>query len=139
MKTMAEFEDFAITGEFVVNMKLEERHFEIVQKPGYENYPTENDPTGEKKRKLALKIKLSTGQTATYYPNRTSSRKIAVLLGNTNMDSWVGKKFFWGQIVKQKVAGHDKDVLYITAIYPLVEKIEDAIADQAAKEELKTA
>ena len=134
MKTMAEFEDFAITGEFVKNMKPTERHFEIIQKPGYENYPTENDPTGEKKRKLALKVKLSTGQTATYYPNRTSSRKIAVLLADTNMDNWIGKQFFWGQIRLQKVAGQDKDVLYITELFPLVEKV-----GEAPKEPVKAA
>lgn len=128
---MAEFEDFAITGEYVVNMKAEDRHFEIIEKPGYENYPTENDPTGEKKRKLALKVKLSTGQTATYYPNRTSSRRIAVLLKDTNMDNWVGKKFFWGEITKQKVAGVAKDVLYITSEYPITEKIAEESAPKA--------
>ncbi len=120
---MAEFEDFAITGEYVMNMKAEHRNFEIIEKPSYENYPTENDPTGEKKRKLSLKIRLSTGQIATYYPNRTSSRKIAVLLGDTNMDNWVGKRFEWGEITKQKVAGVSKDVLYITNLWPKTEKI----------------
>jgi len=120
---MAQFEDFAITGEYVLNMKAEDRHFEIIEKPSYENYPTENDPSGEKKRKLALKIRLSTGQLATYYPNRTSSRKIAVLLRDTNMDNWVGKQFIWGEITKQKVAGINKDVLYITECYPHIEKI----------------
>lgn len=120
---MAEFEEFAITGEYVLQLPESERWFEIIEKPSYENYPTENDPTGEKKRKLSLKIRLSKGQVATYYPNRTSSRKIATLTGLTDMDQWVGKKFIWGEITKQKVAGMTKDVLYVTSTHPQVVKI----------------
>jgi hypothetical protein len=119
---MVEFEDLAITGELIKSMPEAERYFEIIEKPYYENYPTESDPTGEKKRKLCLKVRLGTGQEGTYYPNKTSARRIATITKETDMDKWLGKSFIWGEIVQQKVAGQTKDVLYITESYPRVEK-----------------
>jgi hypothetical protein len=121
---MAEFEDLAITGELIVSMPEAERWFEIIEKPHYENYPTEKDPSGQEKRKLVLKVRLSSGQEGSYYPNKTSARRIATITKETNMDNWVGKKFIWGEIVKQKVAGQTKDILYITEFYPPVKKVE---------------
>ena len=122
---MAEFEDLAITGELIVSMPISERWFEIIEKPSYENYPTEADPSGEKRRKHSIRIKLGNAQTGTYYPNRTSARRIATLTRESDMDKWVGKKFHWGEIVKQKVGNQGiKDVLYITDFYPVAEKIQ---------------
>ena len=120
---MAKFEDLAVTGDLVTGMPEAERWFEIIDKPTYENYPTEGDPTGEKRRKLALKVNLGNGQSGTYYPNRTSARRIATLTRESDMDKWIGKKFFWGEIVKQKVGNQGiKDVLYITDFWPRAEK-----------------
>ena len=119
---MAEFEDLAITGELIVSMPEAERWFEVISEPVYEKYPTESDPTGETKKKLSVQIMLSNGQKGTYYPNKTSARRMATYTRTTDMAKWVGKQFIWGEVVKQKVAGQTKDILYITSLYPITEK-----------------
>ena len=119
---MAEFEDMAISGDLVKALKDEERWFEIVSPPYYEDIPSKEDPD-KKERKLQMFIQLSDGRKGTYIPNRTSSRRMAVLAMTNDMEKWVGLKFFWGQVLQMNVFGQAKDVPYVTDKYPVAEKV----------------
>lgn len=120
---MVEYKDLAITGDLIVSMPESERWFEIVDKPFYEEFTSYNDPT-KKQDKLVLPVKLSDGRSGSYYPNKRSHRAMARLAGTTEMDDWVGKKFMWGKILKQIVGqSGEKDVLYVTSLYPITEKV----------------
>ena len=120
---MAEFEDMAITGDIVKALPEEERWFEIIKAPYYEDLVSLRDEN-KKDRKLMIYIKLSDGRSGYYVPNRTSSRKMAVLAETNDMDKWVGMKFFWGAILQQNVFGETKQVPYITDKYPAEDKAE---------------
>lgn len=115
---MVQSEDLAITGDLIKGLQEKDRWFEVIGKPHYEPYPTAEDPTGMKKKKLAVAVKLASGAQGIYYPNTTSARKMTSLclqkLGNTEMDNWVGCKFVWGNILTQKVGAAMKEVLYVT-------------------------
>lgn len=117
---MSEFKDLAVTGELITGLAESERWFEVTAEPFYE--AIENADPSKKKEKLTLPVKLGNGQTGVYYPNRTSSRKMAVIAKTTDMNKWIGMKFYWGNILKQNVAGQVKDVLYVTDSYPTVVK-----------------
>jgi len=123
---MVQSQNLAITGELIVSMPESERHFEVIDKPRYEAYPTQQDPSGEKNKKLAVLIKLSNEAQGIYYPNKTSANRMTTLclqkLGNTEMDNWVGQKFYWGNILKQKIGSGLKDVLYVTDFWPVTSK-----------------
>ena len=120
---MSEFKDLAVEGAAIAAMPKEKRWFEITEpEPRYESVPSLEDPS-KSKDKLIISVKLSNSSKAEYYPNKTSSRKIANLSMTTNMQTWIGKMFLWGDIVKQKVGSSGmKDVLYVT---DLIEKIND--------------
>jgi len=116
---VVQFEDRAVTGEIVFAMPENERWFEIVEKPFYEEL---KDKSGETQRKLTIRIKFSDGRMGIYYPNRTSCRAMDRITNALDMDDWVGKKFYWGKILDQNVFGEQKKVPYVTSLYPLIEK-----------------
>ena len=118
---MAEFKNLALTGAMIAALPEAERWFEIVEEPKYEEVTSFQDPS-KKIEKLILHIKLSNETTLDYFPNTRSSRVIARTIG-TDMAKWKGTKWVWGKILKQLVGqSGEKDVLYITGTYPIVEK-----------------
>ena len=111
---MSEFRDLAVEGSAIANLEPAKRYAEIIKpEPRYEEIQSLNNPDKTNK-KLILTVKLSNGSQAEYYPNKTSGRFIANRIG-TNMSDWIGKKIFW-RVLKQLVAGDEKDVLYIDKV-----------------------
>src|SRR3990167_5475169 len=110
---MVEYKDLAITGALIEEMPKDDRWFEIVSKPFYEELQSFNNPE-KKVEKLAMSIKLHDGRNGTYYPNKRSHRAMCRVAKTTEMDNWVGLKFYWGKILKQIVGqSGEKDVLYV--------------------------
>lgn len=118
---MAEFKNLALTGEMIIKMPEAERWFEIVDEPKYESLTSFNDPS-KKVEKLLLPIQLSNGSKLDYFINTRSSRQIARTIG-TDMSKWKNTKWYWGKILTQLVGqSGEKDVLYVTSQWPIVEK-----------------
>ena len=116
---MTEFKDFAVSGEYVVGLPEAERWFELIAEPFYKTEEKENEKNEEQ---LVFPVKLSNGTEGKYYPNLTSARKVAVLTKSTDMKTWVGKKFVWGHTEKRNCFGAMRDLIFITGLYPPVEK-----------------
>ena len=131
---MSEFKDLAVEGDAIKSMVRSQRWFTILApEPRYETIPSIEDPT-KTKEKLIVCVELSNKSKAEYYPNKTSSRKMANLSGTTDMSKWVGLSFYWGNITKQKIGGAEKNVLYITHMIKS-QKEADEIAKKLATEE----
>ncbi|MBU0978071.1 MAG: hypothetical protein KKD18_06645 [Nanoarchaeota archaeon] len=131
---MSEFKDLAVEGDAIKAMARHMRFFTILPpEPRYETVPSLEDPS-KGKEKLIVNVELANGSHAEYYPNKTSSRKIANLAGTTDMKKWIGLTFLWGSIIKQKIGGADKNVLYVT--HKIKDKKEaEEIAKKLAEEE----
>jgi len=111
---MSEFKDLAVEGD-AIKARPEQEHFaDIIQpEPRYEKVPSLDDPE-KTKEKLIVTVKIAGKDQAEYYPNKTSARFIANKCG-TDMKAWIGHRIFW-DIVKQKVAGNEKQVLYVEKV-----------------------
>lgn len=114
---MAEFKDFAVTGEYVSGLPETERWFELTEEPIYEK------KEGWKDEKLLFRVRLSNGTAGIYYPNITSQRRVANLNKTTDMSQWKGKKYYWGFIEKKQAFGGIKEFIYITDFYPNTVKV----------------
>ena len=113
---MSQFEDLAVEGAAISAKPEQERFADIITpEPHYEELPSLDDPE-VKNKKLIISVKISGKDIAEYYPNKTSARFIANRIG-TDMTQWAGNRIFWG-VVKQKVAGNDKQVLYVEKVEP---------------------
>jgi len=117
---MSEFKDFAVSGEYVEGLPAAERWFELIEEPYYK---TEEFDKEKNEEQLVFPVKLSNGTIGKYYPNKTSARKVATLTKTTDMAQWKGKKFYWGNIMKQQAFGKLQTVIYITDFYPAMEKV----------------
>ena len=101
-------EGIAVSGDYIVDIK--DKHFHIVSKPKYELVPKINQPD-ETEKKLIILIELTDGSMLDYYPNKTSIKTMCKLWGY-EMDNWMGKRFLFVTIL-QKIAGNDRNVLYV--------------------------
>jgi hypothetical protein len=101
-------EGFAIGAE-QVNV-LQDKSFEIVEKPRYELKSDLDDPSKTKK-KLIMKIKLSDGSISDYCPNKTS-QKVVIAKKGMKLDNWVGFKGKF-KVVEQMISGKMLKVIYI--------------------------
>ena len=106
----AEFiEDISLTGDLIHG--LDNKKFEIIEKPQYEISPDLDNPE-QMKKKLIMNIKLeATGQILKYYPNKTSRDTILRNAGAVLL-KWVGYKGeFYTE--KMKVGKDIKQVVFI--------------------------
>ena len=117
---MVEFRDFAIAGELIESFPESERWFELIDEPYYKK---EDNPNEKDEESLIFPVKLSNGAQGKYYPNRTSSRRIAILNKSTNMSDWKNKKYLWGFIEKKNIFGGIKTIIYVTDFYPKEVKV----------------
>lgn len=114
----------AVDGAAIFAMPPEKRCAKIVEPiPRYTI--DEQAPNSDKQKvKLIMYVLLSDGRRATYYPNRTSARKIASVLGTDlsshGMAKWLGHTVYWGKILDQMVGGSEKKVLYVTDVKLIV-------------------
>lgn len=112
--------NIAVEGAAIAAMPQEARFAKIVE-PAPEYRVDEGGTNPEKSKvKLIMCVELSDGRKADYYPNRTSARKIAMLLKtdleSNSMKKWVGKYIVWGKILDMMVGGQEKKVLYVTEV-----------------------
>ena len=99
---------FALSGEYVKN--LLDKSFTIADQRTV-LIPDIGNPTGEKKKKLILTVKLADGSVVDYYPNKTSQKTIMNTRG-TKLSAWIG---YTGKFMTQtQMVGKDRrDVVYI--------------------------
>jgi len=104
-------EGFAVSGEYVSNLK--DKSAIIIKVPHYESFP-DPDHEGQTLKKLVLRIELSDKAQMDYYPNGTSRKEMGNAWG-VLLEKWLSKRFEF-EIVKQKVRGMDKLVLFAKAL-----------------------
>ena len=110
--------NIAVEGALISALPPEQRWAKIIE-PAPEYRVDEGGTNPEKSKvKLIMSVELADGRKADYYTNRTSARKVALLLKTDltpeGMKKWIGKIIVWGKILDQMVGGQEKKILYIT-------------------------
>ena len=65
-----------------------------------------------KVKKVVLDVTLSNGATMDWIPNKTSLKSLMKVTGSILMTKWVGKEIEL-EVVKTKVSGEDREVIYV--------------------------
>ena len=101
-------EGFSLTGDILKT--LEDKTARIMEWSKKELPDLKNpDITNTK---TILKLRLSNGATMDWIPNKTSLKSLMVVTKSMNMTDWINQDIEL-EVVKTKVSGEDKEVIYV--------------------------
>ena len=101
-------EGFSLTGDILRTIEDKKVTIENWTKRDFPDFKNPNIT----KKKAVLDVRLSNQASMEWIPNKTSLKSLMKVTGSNMMTKWVGKEIEL-EVVKTKVSGEDREVIYV--------------------------